>query len=82
MEDFSQVIQAQIKSASISQEVIHKNLHNTLYIVGENGEHTPFEGCQGIAKPKWHSMICKSSVGACKSGFILATWVDRNLEKS
>ena len=82
MEDFNQVTQAQIKSASIDREIIHKNLHDILHIVGENGKHTHLGGSQTIVKPKWHSTICKSPIGACKSGFLLVTWVDRILEES
>jgi len=65
MEDFSQVIQAQIKSSSIKREIINKGLHYTLHIVGENGEHTSLEGGRSITKPKWHSKVCESPVGAC-----------------
>jgi len=49
MQDFSQVIQAQMKSAFIDWEIIHKNLHYALNVVEESGEHTPLEGSRVIA---------------------------------
>ena len=39
MEDFNQVTQAQIKSASIDREVIHKNLHYPFNKDRENGKY-------------------------------------------
>jgi len=48
IEDFSQVLHAEIKRSSIDREIIHKNLYFTVIIVKENGNHAPLTSDQGI----------------------------------
>jgi len=69
-------------SAPLDQKFIREHLHYVLNTIRKDGKYAPLEGGQGIAQPKWHSMVSKSSVGACKTGFLLVTWMDGNLKKS
>jgi len=82
MEDLNQIIKPQIKCAPIHQTIILENLHYVLNIISKDSKHAPLEGDRGIALPKWHSTISKSSVWSYKSGFLLVTWMNENLEES
>jgi len=48
--------------------------------IREDGKHASLEGGRGITQSKRHPTVRKSTIRISKSGFLLITWMDGNLQ--